>query len=118
MSIIIEAADDVCGIYHLMLGDRVRYVGQTTNVFSRIGSWKTRRFKARQFDRVEFYPCAPDELDHLEREHIERYRPEFNSEGVRKPYRTRPWIRAAEQENYWKAIRAYNAAKMAGQATV
>jgi excinuclease UvrABC nuclease subunit len=110
---IIETPDEVCGVYHLMLGNKVRYVGQTTNIYSRIGSWKTLRFKARQFDHVAFFPCAVRDLDRLEEEHIKRYQPELNSEGMRKPYRSRPWIRATEQENYWEAIRSYNAAKMA-----
>ena len=85
----------VCGIYHLMRGDEVRYVGQTANVFQRIGSWRSPQFVADAFDRVAFYPCDRSELDSLEEQHIRQFQPALNSEGIRKPYQSRPWIRAA-----------------------
>jgi hypothetical protein len=94
----IDMPPTVVGVYHLMRGDVVRYVGQTTNVFTRIGSWKSPQFQADAFDRVAFFPCAIDQLDTLEEEHIKRFQPEMNSEGVRKPYRTRPWVQAARKQ--------------------
>jgi hypothetical protein len=97
-TIMIDVPAGVVGIYHLMRGKQVRYIGQTTNVFSRIGTWKTRHFQPDAFDRVAFYPCSVTALDALECEHITQYRPELNSEGVRKPYRTRPWVRAAQMQ--------------------
>jgi hypothetical protein len=97
-AVMIDVPAHVVGIYHLMLGNRVRYIGQTVNIFSRICSWRTNpRIKPGEFDRVAFYPCTFGELDALELEHIKCYQPEMNSEGVRKPYRSRPWIRASAE---------------------
>lgn len=70
------------GVYHLVRAGVVVYVGQTENIFSRLGGHRD-----KDFDDVQFFPCAVAELDAREEEHIARLKPELNSEGVRKPYR-------------------------------
>jgi hypothetical protein len=90
---IFEVPPSWCGVYHLIRGDVVIYVGQTTNIFSRIGS-RHQRYRTDPFDRIEFFPCREDELNTLEEEHIARYQPIWNSEGVKRPYRAPPWVRS------------------------
>lgn len=100
----------VCGVYHLMLGEKVRYVGQTTNIYSRIGHWRTSRFPLCAFDRVQLFPCSPEELDHLELEHIQRYQPELNSEGIGKPYHSPAFIQdrtGVHQQAWGKALESH-----------
>lgn len=70
------------GVYHLIRDGVVVYVGQTENIFARLGG-----HRVKDFDDVAFFPCEVSELDTLEEEHLARLRPALNSEGVRKPYR-------------------------------
>jgi hypothetical protein len=74
-----------CGIYHLLKAGRVVYVGQSANVFNRLGSWITARPDA--FDSFEVFPASRHELNHLEKEHIKRHDPPMNKEGRTRFYR-------------------------------
>lgn len=61
------------GVYFLLDGDEVVYVGQAVNVYSRIGQHKDKRF-----DRYAFVPCAVEVLDRLESLYIHCLRPRLN----------------------------------------
>ncbi|MEN6540846.1 MAG: GIY-YIG nuclease family protein [Mizugakiibacter sp.] len=61
------------GVYFLLDGDEVVYVGQAVNVYSRIGQHTDKRF-----DRYAFVPCAVDVLDRLESLYIHCLRPRLN----------------------------------------
>jgi hypothetical protein len=82
------------GIYHLLAGDRVQYIGQSRNCMARVGAWLSAAPGA--FDRWHFYPCELGALDRVEREHIEQWQPPMNRAGRVTPYAgvTRPPARA------------------------
>lgn len=61
------------GVYFLLDGDEVVYVGQAANVYSRIGQHTNKRF-----DRYAFVPCSVDALDRLESLYIHCLRPRMN----------------------------------------
>lgn len=63
------------GVYFLLDGDDVVYVGQAVDVYSRIGQHKDKRF-----DRYAFVPCPVDALDMLESLYIHCLRPRLNGE--------------------------------------
>ncbi|EET8237114.1 hypothetical protein FC219_002277 [Escherichia coli] len=65
------------GVYFLLDGDDVVYVGQSRNVYSRISS-----HPAKNFNRYAFVPCAVEALDKLESLYIHLLRPKLNG---RKP---------------------------------
>jgi hypothetical protein len=65
------------GVYFLLDGNEVVYVGQAVNVYSRIGQHIDKRFY-----RYAFVPCPVDALDILESLYIHLLRPRFN--GVQK----------------------------------
>ncbi len=65
------------GIYFLLDGDDVVYVGQSRNVYSRISS-----HPVKNFNRYAFVPCAVESLDKLESLYIHLLRPKLNG---RKP---------------------------------
>lgn len=61
------------GVYFLLDGNDVVYVGQAVNVYSRIGQHTDKRF-----DRYAFVPCSVDALDRLESLYIHCLRPILN----------------------------------------
>lgn len=61
------------GVYFLLDGDEVVYVGQAVNVYSRIAQHTN-----KQFDRYAFVPCAVEMLDKLESLYIHWLRPKLN----------------------------------------
>lgn len=65
------------GVYFLLDGDDVVYVGQSRNVYSRISS-----HPVKNFNRYAFVPCAVEALDKLESLYIHLLRPTLNG---RKP---------------------------------
>lgn len=92
----IEGFSDVtailrCGVYILVHHGRVVYVGQSKTMLNRLyqhrtlwGS-RTRKkvgdyvpIKGVPYDEVLVRPCAVEKLDALERELIDRYRPQYN----------------------------------------
>jgi hypothetical protein len=62
------------GVYFLIDGAEVAYVGQSVNVHSRIGM-----HAAKQFDKYAFVPCEPDALNKLESLYIHCLRPKLNA---------------------------------------
>lgn len=92
-----------CGVYLLMKGEQVLYVGQSKGVYGRITAHMHARDKSCvsrvmprgatlqdtrlvpiPFDRVMVKWCAERELRHLEYKYIQRFRPPYNRD-VRKP---------------------------------
>jgi hypothetical protein len=80
----IALPQSVTGIYHLVASGVVVYVGQSKNVFARVGGW----LRSRQgvFDEAVFYPCDEAALDALERAHIENFQPRLNVAGRGRAY--------------------------------
>jgi hypothetical protein len=70
--------DGVCGVYFLILNGRVVYVGQSVNVYQRIGQHSTQK----KFDSYAYIPCEKSMLDRLESIYIYFLMPEFNGNKV------------------------------------
>lgn len=65
-----------CGVYMLMLGDVVQYIGQSTNIASRLN---THRLEGRiEFDSVRIAEVAPEKLNDTERSLIRKHQPPCN----------------------------------------
>ena len=71
----------VCGVYFLLDGRSVVYVGQSNDVFSRV----TTHMKCKEFDGYTYIPCTPSSLDAMESLYIHVLRPKLNgtSKGER-----------------------------------
>jgi hypothetical protein len=64
-----------CAVYFLIADDVVVYVGQTTNLYSRIGGHRDDKI----WNRILFLPVPHEELDAIERHWIATLKPKFNS---------------------------------------
>jgi hypothetical protein len=68
--------DQTCGIYFLLQGTEILYVGQSVCVFTRIRTHENeRRIK---FDRIAWVECKKEHLDILESLYIHLFRPVMN----------------------------------------
>ncbi|MBB5509543.1 GIY-YIG nuclease family protein [Paraburkholderia atlantica] len=65
----------ICGVYFLIRGERIVYVGQSKNVLRRIARHMD---DGREFDRFSVSPCNEHELDGLERTYITALYPDEN----------------------------------------
>ena len=68
------------GVYFLIKGDRVVYVGQSVNIFARISS----HVQSKDFDSYAYVSCPIDKLDILESLYIHTLSPPLqgkNSNG-------------------------------------
>jgi hypothetical protein len=63
------------GVYFLIDGDKVVYVGQSVNVYARIALHHD-----KAFDRFAFIPCGKKVLDSLESLYIHILRPPLNAD--------------------------------------
>lgn len=70
----------VPGIYFLIDGQEIVYVGQSMNLPLRID--QHRRESRKTFDRFTVYPCPEKLLDKLERHYIHVFRPKYNATPV------------------------------------
>lgn len=61
------------GVYFLLQGSEVVYVGQSVSVYARIAQHEHKRF-----DRYAFVPCAKEMLDQMESLYIHLLRPRLN----------------------------------------
>jgi hypothetical protein len=64
-----------CGVYFLLDGDEVVYVGQSTHVYNRIPNHMD-----KVFNRYAFVPCGEPMLDKLESLYIHCLRPRLNGD--------------------------------------
>jgi hypothetical protein len=62
-------------VYFLMSGDEIVYVGQTTNLYARIGSHR----EAKIWDRILFLSVPRENLDATERYWIATLQPKYNT---------------------------------------
>lgn len=63
-----------CGVYFLVQGNEVVYVGQSRNVFVRVST----HAHGKAFDRYAYVPCSATALDKLESLYIHVLRPRLN----------------------------------------
>lgn len=68
-----------CGVYFLIEGDEIVYVGQSVNINQRLLG----HFPNKEFSRVAILPVPPDRLEDVEREYINHLAPRYN--------KTVPW---------------------------
>jgi hypothetical protein len=66
------------GVYFLIYGDEVVYVGQSTNVHARV----TQHVGFKTFDRWAYMYCTVDSLDSIEALYIHILRPRYNGDQV------------------------------------
>lgn len=66
--------ENSCGVYFLVHKKRIVYVGQSTNVFSRIVT----HTQSKTFDSYVFMPCEKEMLDKLESLYIHFLLPPLN----------------------------------------
>lgn len=74
--------NDPSGVYFLCRGEKVVYVGQSMNVFSRVAAHAARIEGV--FDRAFYVPCCRALLNETERYWIRKLQPELNSAFVEK----------------------------------
>jgi hypothetical protein len=72
---IIPVGDSI-GIYFLLKGSEIVYVGQSRTVYQRIETHKTDGTK--EFDKACFFECSVEELDDIERTLIRAFGPKYN----------------------------------------
>lgn len=65
----------MCGIYFLYLRNKLIYIGQSTNIRSRLKS----HLNSKLFTRVETFLCHSSELNHYEKKFIEEMKPTLNT---------------------------------------
>lgn len=66
----------VSGVYSLFLAGELQYVGQSTNILSRVGvHYHLGKIK---FDTFSFERCAPEQLNDLEKKRIIELLPPLN----------------------------------------
>ena len=70
----------MCGIYFLMDGNTIVYVGQSIDVASRVLSHI--RDPQKRFDRACWFPVAKEELNDVEEALIALLKPEQNRRGI------------------------------------
>lgn len=73
----VELPPVICGIYFLMRGDQVVYIGQSINVVSRVCTHM--REGKKNFDHFRYMPCDFNDLDKIEASFISMFDPEYNS---------------------------------------
>ena len=69
--------ESVIGIYFLIKDKKIVYVGQSTNIFARVGAHKM----DKDFDKAVYFECPSTELDDLEYELINILQPQYNKTG-------------------------------------
>lgn len=68
----------LCGVYFLVKGCAVVYVGKSTNVHYRLGEHAGKG--VYDFDRYHIIQCDPREVDELEALYIAKFAPKYNRE--------------------------------------
>jgi hypothetical protein len=64
-----------CGVYFLIEGNRVVYVGQSINIMGRLAS-----HSQKNFEKVAFLPCPQESLSMVESFYIHMLRPRHNAQ--------------------------------------
>jgi len=63
-----------CGVYFLIKDEEIVYVGQSVNIFSRIGAHET----LKDFDTFTYIECDKSELNIIEAKYIVKFKPKYN----------------------------------------
>lgn len=71
------ARTSICGVYFLLDGMDIVYVGQSENIHKRLSDHI--RLKEKQFDAFHFIECHPALLDQLEHSYIAALQPKYNA---------------------------------------
>lgn len=77
----VEAPPTVCGVYFLIQGRSIMYVGQSKNIAARIGSHASSIYK--HFDRYSIIKCEEADLDLVESMYIQLLSPPWNTASGR-----------------------------------
>mgnify|MGYP003652345809 CR=1 FL=1 len=72
--------EDQCGVYFLVKGSRVVYVGQSVHISARLSD----HTKNKDFDSYAFIQCPPAKLDVLESLYIHALAPEYQGRSSNK----------------------------------
>lgn len=72
----------ISGVYLLLLGTEVIFVGQSEDVRAKIDQHFRERVKV--FDTAIYYPCSLLDLDNVEADFVERYAPRHNVQQSRR----------------------------------
>ncbi|MFC3338766.1 hypothetical protein [Paracandidimonas soli] len=68
-----EPCRRLCGVYFLLDGDDIVYIGQSTNIINRIA-----QHVDKAFERFAYIECEQSALNMVESIFIHRYRPKLN----------------------------------------
>lgn len=77
---IIAAAEEyplITGVYFLIQGDEIVYVGQSLDIMARIAQ---HRNNGKVFSKFTYIQVAPEHLDDVETEYIVRFWPKYNGD--------------------------------------
>lgn len=69
--------DRMCGVYFLMQGDEIVYVGQSRDIYSRI----SHHLRNITCDKITAIPCPEEKLNSLELLYIRKFSPRYNVMG-------------------------------------
>jgi hypothetical protein len=69
------------GIYFLMVGSHIVYIGQTTDLFQRLAAHSR---GDKPFTKIRFIGCQIDKLNYYEMRWILRFKPFYNIVGIPK----------------------------------
>jgi hypothetical protein len=86
LSIAVAAPIPQCGIYFLIRGGRINYVGQSVNIPMRIAA----HLATKQFDSWAWVSCDRADLSAMERAYINEFMPEDNRDHVTERRRNPP----------------------------
>lgn len=67
----------ICGVYFIISGSQIIYVGQSVDVLSRIGGHENHW----EFDAYSFVECTQEKLDLIESIYIHLFNPPLNGDG-------------------------------------
>lgn len=85
----VSVPDAVCGIYFLLDGADVVYIGRSKNVAARVAHhWQGGYGRRKKFTEARVLECDPDMAGELEQRVITIWRPKYNCAGLPKTERT------------------------------
>jgi predicted GIY-YIG superfamily endonuclease len=78
-----------CGIYFLIKGKEIVYVGQSIHIPRRLKEHR----KGKDFNRIFFIKCRPGDLDDLEKYYIREFVPRLNKQLNKLPKSKTEYVR-------------------------
>ena len=86
----------IAGVYFLLDGEVVVYIGQSTDIHTRIKSHELEGEK--KYDSVYFIECPKRNLKTLEMNMIIRYDPKYNIQGSGKAKKIKQYLKGGRNE--------------------